>query len=114
VAPPLLMPASCAGRCQHGCTHDLMHPCYCGCCRLCLSGLCEATLQAEAAARRAATLVYDDAELMVELIAEEELQAAFGTAAAGKQATGFSRNKPKESATLCVSRRARSGPGQQG
>lgn len=48
------------------------------------AGLCEATLQAEAAALRAATLVYADAELMVELVAEEELHAAFSAAGAGE------------------------------
>jgi hypothetical protein len=53
-------------------------------CPCCPTGPCEPTLQAEAAARRAATLVYSDAELMVELVPEEELQAAFATAGAGE------------------------------
>ena len=47
------------------------------------AGPCEAKLEAEAADRRIATLTYDGAELMVELVAEEELQAAF-TAGGGK------------------------------
>jgi hypothetical protein len=87
---------------------------FCGCPLLCLAGLCETTLQAEAAARRAAILVYDDAELMVELIAEEELQAAFGTAVAGKQAKGLSRQQAQENChALCVLFSAQR-PGQQG
>lgn len=49
-----------------------------------LPGPCEATLQAAAAERRAATLVYVDAELMVELITKDELQAAFSAAGAGE------------------------------
>lgn len=52
---------------------------------LLLAGPCEATLQAEAAARRAATLVYDGVELMVELVTEEELQTAFITAGTGER-----------------------------
>jgi hypothetical protein len=38
---------------------------------------CKQHLEAAAAARRAALLVYDAAEVMVELVSEQELPAAF-------------------------------------
>jgi hypothetical protein len=53
-------------------------------------------LQAAAAERRAATLVYDDAELMVELITEDELQAAFSAAGAGESAAGAQREQNED------------------
>lgn len=46
---------------------------------------CEATLRAEAAARRAATLVYDAAEVMVEVVDEDQLASAFNMAGGAPQ-----------------------------
>lgn len=60
----------------------------------CPAAPCEQYLAAEAARRRAVLLVYSDAELMVELISEQDLPTAFTAAGAGEVAVVSTQHAP--------------------